>query len=692
MQVRYAQQHYTDLAEPSTPFTNIDNGPPLHDLAVALEDQDLSWESAVFHYYNSSLPIPTPNFLHPEPYNQPTDDILPNSDNDTYPGDGGESELFPVDSSLLGNLPLIDNEPSLPTVLRKRQWDDDSEEAAPNFDYRPSGAVAALAASTYALSVLDLERRKKRRKVQQTSDAYIPPSPYSAPENCPGRHSLPIQESEIGSTSLQHIIAEVRAIYEGLLTVEQRCLSTEDSSVHSTGPLQMKTSELLTLASGCKLLMESASGCGQSETHWRKCLQEILRLQSAIDNKSLADTALRSSNSFEPLTTDAASKRSEDELAIPYHPLVQQFFDRYDDYDLLQEELDHHLERKASLEDKKEARLCLHITMDLDDEAWLAGYQDRCDDLCSQIDEILTELEGMKAECMAQGLMNEGGEPISFDSLDEGFRREAEEEEKEEVWTEQSPADITKFSNLSTQIELESPEDWLASFLELEIWPTDDDPSWQQKHTTISKAAHDSPSGLFGMVPTLVCATASISFTTSAHIELEDMLGSAEEPQTNQSNHSDGQEPNPNNPPDDSTPDHKDPVVRTKKHICPHCQKAHARPSELKFVSFSFFLSLPSTSSHHTANPARKHLKCHNKNIFCLMPNCTFACTRDRDLQRHEKTVHRDVFGGEDHVCPYEECVMLGVKYPRRDHLLRHLRGKHGTSEKDHGNSGEEGS
>ncbi|KAL4895543.1 hypothetical protein BDV59DRAFT_156350 [Aspergillus ambiguus] len=53
---------------------------------------------------------------------------------------------------------------------------------------------------------------------------------------------------------------------------------------------------------------------------------------------------------------------------------------------------------------------------------------------------------------------------------------------------------------------------------------------------------------------------------------------------------------------------------------------------------------------------------------------CGKAFTRPADLKRHESTVHRPVY--QD--CPVEECLRKDSNgFPRRDHLIEHLRSYH---------------
>ncbi|KAG2417256.1 hypothetical protein HFD88_008475 [Aspergillus terreus] len=63
-----------------------------------------------------------------------------------------------------------------------------------------------------------------------------------------------------------------------------------------------------------------------------------------------------------------------------------------------------------------------------------------------------------------------------------------------------------------------------------------------------------------------------------------------------------------------------------------------------------------------------------NKPAKPYMCACGKAFTRPADLKRHETTVHRPVY--QD--CPVEECLRKDSNgFPRRDHLIEHLRSYH---------------
>ncbi|KAL5317390.1 hypothetical protein ACEPPN_014485 [Leptodophora sp. 'Broadleaf-Isolate-01'] len=152
------------------------------------------------------------------------------------------------------------------------------------------------------------------------------------------------------------------------------------------------------------------------------------------------------------------------------------------------------------------------------------------------------------------------------------------------------------------------------------------------------------------------------------------------------------------------------PSSQLKSHTCSHCQKAFSRASDMKFVaplssppilykSKSNTLPpspIPTSTTQPTQltltipPPSNKHIKYHTRPIACPIQECDYTCGRQRDLIRHQHSVHSDVFGEEEFPCPFEECVRKGKKYKRRDNLWRHLKRRHGDGGGDSGKKGPE--
>jgi hypothetical protein len=94
------------------------------------------------------------------------------------------------------------------------------------------------------------------------------------------------------------------------------------------------------------------------------------------------------------------------------------------------------------------------------------------------------------------------------------------------------------------------------------------------------------------------------------------------------------------------------------ENICRHCNASFRRPCDLQ-----------------------KHTRYHVKPISCA--DCTHSFGTRRDLIRHQKAVHKDVYQAERWVCMHEECVGKGFVFGRKDNLGRHVRMVHGVYEDD---------
>jgi len=71
-----------------------------------------------------------------------------------------------------------------------------------------------------------------------------------------------------------------------------------------------------------------------------------------------------------------------------------------------------------------------------------------------------------------------------------------------------------------------------------------------------------------------------------------------------------------------------------------------------------------------------KHAKCHYKSFRCHLCNKTFSL--QKDLRRHQGSVHKEIFKTKRFPCPYPECEFAAKPFPRNDNLTRHLKRIHG--------------
>ena len=110
---------------------------------------------------------------------------------------------------------------------------------------------------------------------------------------------------------------------------------------------------------------------------------------------------------------------TDDEFDEPeYHPLVLRYLSKLGDLDLLHERRDNLVEEKLSLEEEKEKRGSLGMTLCPDDQAWLEGSQAEYESLARDVLFLERDLVDLRKDCFAQGLIDEHGEPTDFANLE----------------------------------------------------------------------------------------------------------------------------------------------------------------------------------------------------------------------------------------------------------------------------------
>ncbi|KAL5313507.1 hypothetical protein ACEPPN_017927 [Leptodophora sp. 'Broadleaf-Isolate-01'] len=102
-----------------------------------------------------------------------------------------------------------------------------------------------------------------------------------------------------------------------------------------------------------------------------------------------------------------------------YHPLVSRYLSCLADLDLLHERRDELLDEQQALEDEKESRHRFGRVLDSDDQAWLDSSHSERDTLIKDIDHLEKEIDALKIECRSKGLIDNAGDPNSFQALAE---------------------------------------------------------------------------------------------------------------------------------------------------------------------------------------------------------------------------------------------------------------------------------
>ena len=104
---------------------------------------------------------------------------------------------------------------------------------------------------------------------------------------------------------------------------------------------------------------------------------------------------------------------TKDEIA-DLHPLVVEFQDKQGDLDILREHLDELLDEESTLEDSRMKRDRFGMTLSPEDQAWLDNSQNAKDEVQRDIRKVEIEVDRLKQECLAKGLIDEYGEPTNF--------------------------------------------------------------------------------------------------------------------------------------------------------------------------------------------------------------------------------------------------------------------------------------
>ena len=115
-----------------------------------------------------------------------------------------------------------------------------------------------------------------------------------------------------------------------------------------------------------------------------------------------------------------SSSFHEDEIEnSEYHPLVTQYLSGLGDLDLLQERHAELLEEREILEEEKTYRLSFGRTLDPDDQNWLETSHSAENELLQRIRHMEKHVEEMKIVCLSIGLVDEDGEPTSFQTQEQ---------------------------------------------------------------------------------------------------------------------------------------------------------------------------------------------------------------------------------------------------------------------------------
>ncbi|KAE9367994.1 hypothetical protein N431DRAFT_429255 [Stipitochalara longipes BDJ] len=158
--------------------------------------------------------------------------------------------------------------------------------------------------------------------------------------------------------------------------------------------------------------------CNQLEDKLSALEFELDRLEQAFYKRPPDEISVLSERPPTPAGVDDSqqypSSVEEEEEEIAYHPRVARYLSKMGDLDLLQERLDDLLDEKRLLEEEQKKRLKFGLVLDGEDQQWLDHAHSQEEALLAQIRILEKDLDVMKQDCLARGLVDEDGEPVEF--------------------------------------------------------------------------------------------------------------------------------------------------------------------------------------------------------------------------------------------------------------------------------------
>jgi hypothetical protein len=114
----------------------------------------------------------------------------------------------------------------------------------------------------------------------------------------------------------------------------------------------------------------------------------------------------------------------EDLKVTNLHPLATQFLSKLGDMYLLDEQYNDLVDEKQYLEEEAVRRQNINLPLTANDQAFLDNYETAEQSLSQRLDVIETEVEVMRKDCLARGLIDEYDEPTTLMSQEETHFKE----------------------------------------------------------------------------------------------------------------------------------------------------------------------------------------------------------------------------------------------------------------------------
>lgn len=116
---------------------------------------------------------------------------------------------------------------------------------------------------------------------------------------------------------------------------------------------------------------------------------------------------------------EGRSEGSYSDVDQKFHPLVEEYLSKLGDIDIFRERHEKHLEEKEALEEDRETRRRVNLTLTAEDEAWLEQSDDLENEILRDLQQARAEAEELRKKCQALGLLDENGDPKDFQTQEQ---------------------------------------------------------------------------------------------------------------------------------------------------------------------------------------------------------------------------------------------------------------------------------
>lgn len=155
--------------------------------------------------------------------------------------------------------------------------------------------------------------------------------------------------------------------------------------------------------------------CNQLENTLGAREFELQDLETKFYEQPLEPSRLQSDRSVTYSSSPESSSYSGSEMGQVFHPWVSEYLSKVGDVEILRERLDWHVDEKQSLEEERQRRARVGMTLAPEDQKWLDNFLQAENDLIVQFEEAENKAEELRKKCAGAELIDEDGDPIDFE-------------------------------------------------------------------------------------------------------------------------------------------------------------------------------------------------------------------------------------------------------------------------------------